>query len=244
MAIRRTFSILALAVLAAVSLAVLPSAASAAGPIPTSAVGSDLSWPQCGTSYPAGYSFGIIGVTGGRPLKGNDCFAGEFAWAEAIGTPQLYLNLSYGQSQDGPLVCAAADAGCQAYNYGYDSAAWAHQYAHDQTGGASDSIGVWWLDVETANAWSDSTDLNSYVIQGALDFLQRTAGTTAGIYSTSWMWGQLAGDFAPSNTPNWVAGASGLDDVGMCSASLWPGGEVWAIQYLNFDIDLDQNLGC
>ena len=58
------------------------------------------------------------------------------------------------------------------------------------------------------------------------------------------MWNQLAGSFAPPNTPNWIAGANGLDDVGKCAASLWPGAPVWAIQYLNFDLNLDQNLGC
>jgi hypothetical protein len=244
MALRRKFSLLASALLAAGFLAVLPGTASAAGSIPSSAVGSDISWPQCGTAFPVGYSFGIIGVTGGHPFSGNDCFGSEFAWAGATGNTQMYINLAYGQSQAGPLQCADGDTGCQAYNYGYDSAAWAWQYAHGQTGGASDSIGNWWLDVETENYWSDDTDQNSYVIQGALDYLQRTAGRTVGVYSTSWMWAQLAGSFAPPNTPNWVAGANGLDDVGKCGAALWPGGQVWAIQYLNFDIDLDQNLGC
>ncbi len=244
MAPQRKLSLLASALLAAGFLAVLPSAASAAGPIPTGAVGSDLSWPQCGTDYPGGYGFGIIGVTGGRPFSANDCFASEFAGAKATGIAQLYLNLAFGLSQDGPLLCSAGDPGCQAYNYGYQSAEWARQYAHDQTGGASDSVGVWWLDVETENYWSDDTNQNSYVIQGALDYLQRTPGATVGVYSTSHMWREIAGSFAPPNTPNWVAGAAGLDDIGKCDESLWPGGQVWAVQYLNFDIDLDQNLGC
>jgi hypothetical protein len=244
MALRGRFSYFAAAILGAGFLAVLPSSASAAGTIPSGAVGSDISWPQCGTDYPAGYGFGIIGVTGGRPFTGNDCLATEFAWAQATGNPQFYLNLAYGESKDGPLQCADGDEGCNAYNYGYNSAQWARQYAHDQTGGASDAIGGWWLDVETENTWSDDTDQNSYVIQGALDYLQRTAGRTVGIYSTSYMWGELAGSFGPPNTPNWVAGANGLDDVAKCSAALWPGGQVWAIQYLNFDIDLDQNTGC
>ena len=244
MALRRKVSLLAYGLLAAALLAVVPASVLAAGPIPTSAVGSDISWPQCGTVYPGGYSFGIIGVTGGHPFSGNDCYASEFAWAKSSGNPQMYINLAYGQSPNGPLQCAVGDGGCQAYNYGYDSAQWARQYAHDQTGGASDSIGVWWLDVEFGNYWSDNQDLNSYVIQGALDYLQRTVGATVGVYSTSYMWGELTGGFAPPNTPNWVAGASALDDVGKCGASLWPGGQVWAIQYLNLDIDLDQNLGC
>jgi hypothetical protein len=244
MALRGKFSYLVSALLAAGFLAVLPTSAGAAGSVPSGSVGSDISWPQCGTDYPGGYSFGIIGVTGGRPFSGNDCFASEFAWAQATGNSQLYINLAYGQSKNGPLQCAADDAGCQAYNYGYDSAQWARQYAHDQTGGASDTVGGWWLDVETGNTWSDDTDQNTYVIQGALDYLQRNAGRTVGVYSTPHMWGEIAATFAPPNTPNWVAGANGLDDGAKCSAALWPDGQVWAIQYLNLDIDLDQNAGC
>jgi hypothetical protein len=244
MALRRKVSPLASALLAAGFLALLPVSVAASGSVPSGSVGSDISWPQCGTAYPGGYSFGIIGVTGGTPLTGNPCFGSEFAWAQATGNPQLYINLAFGRSDNGPLQCAAGDSGCQAYNYGYLSAQWARQYAHDQTGGASDAVGGWWLDVETENTWSDDTDQDSYVIQGALDYLQRTSGRTVGIYSTPRMWLEIAGGFAPPNTANWVAGANGLDDGAKCSTPLWPGGHVWAIQYLNFDIDLDQNTGC
>jgi hypothetical protein len=245
MALRVRLSIFISALLAATALAVAaPGAALAAGSIPPGAHGADISWPQCGGAYPDGYSYGIIGVTGGHPFSANDCFGSEFQWAQATGNPQMYINLDYGLRQDGPLICTADDAGCQAYNYGYDSAQWARAYASSQTGGASDKVGTWWLDVETENYWSDDPDQNSYVIQGALDYLQRAAGRTVGIYSTSWMWGQLAGSFAPPNTPNWIAGANAIDDGSKCLASLWPGAQVWAIQYLNLDINLDENAGC
>jgi hypothetical protein len=245
MVLRRKLFLLASGLLAAGFLAVLPGSVSAAGTVPSGGIGSDISWPQCGSDNPAGaYSFGIIGVTGGHPFSTNDCFGSEFAWAQSTGTPQMYINLDYGQRDSGPLVCAGNDTGCQAYNYGYDSAQWAYYYAGQQSGGASNAVGTWWLDVETQNYWSDDRDQNTYVIQGALDYLQRSQGKTVGVYSTSWMWEQLAGSFAPPNTPNWIAGANGLDDTGKCEASLWPGGQVWAIQYLNFDLDLDQNLGC
>lgn len=245
MVFRFRISTFVTALLAAMAVAAAaPSAVLASGSVPSGTVGADISWPQCGSEFPGGYSFGIVGVTGGRPFTANDCFGSEFQWAQATGNPQMYINLAYGRSQDGPLLCPTDDAGCQAYNYGYDSAQWAHSYASSQTGGVSDRLGTWWLDVETENSWSDDPDQNSYVIQGALDYLQRAAGRTVGIYSTSWMWGQLAGSFAPANAPNWIAGADGLDDGSKCSASLWPGGQVWAIQYLNLDINLDQNAGC
>ncbi|HVD01904.1 MAG TPA: hypothetical protein VNG93_12275, partial [Candidatus Dormibacteraeota bacterium] len=65
-----------------------------------------------------------------------------------------------------------------------------------------------------------------------------------GVYSTSYMWGEIAGSFAPPQVPNWVAGATALNDGVSCVASLWPGGQVWAIQYLNLDLNLDQDVGC
>ena len=231
-------------VAALVLVAIHPQPALASGALPTGYTGSDISWPQCGTPYPAGYSFGIVGVTGGRPFSANPCFATEYAWAQSTTLPQLYMNLDYGQRLDGPLQCGSADTGCQAYNYGYDAAEQAYQVAGQQTSGATVTRGAWWLDVEVENYWSDDVDQNSYVIQGALDYLQRVAGRQVGVYSTAYQWRVLAGNFAPPNTANWVAGASGLDDNAQCSASLWPGGEVAAIQFLNYDLNLDQDMGC
>lgn len=245
MAFTRRLSVFASASLAALTLsALLPSAAFAAGPMSSGSVGSDISWPQCGSAAPAGYSFGIIGITGGKPFTNNDCFANEFAWSQSVGTPQLYLNLDYGLRRDGPLWCSEGETGCEAYNYGYEAAAYAYRYAAEQTGGQSRGTATWWLDVETENYWLDDTAQNSYVIQGALDYLQRSLGRTVGVYSTHWQWGQIAGNFAPQATPNWIAGANDLQDYGKCSASLWPGAQVWAIQYLNLEIDLDENRAC
>lgn len=234
----------AAALLAAALPISAPTTAFAAGSVPTNVAGYDISWPQCGSAYPSSPGLAVVGVTGGTPFTGNPCFAGEFQWAAAAGTPQLYVNLQYGQTNSGPLHCSDSDTGCLAYNYGYQSSAWAVAWADQQTGGASGSINTWWLDVETENAWSDDTDQNDYVVQGALDYLQRVAGKSAGVYSTSYQWGEIAGSFAPPGVANWVAGASGLDDAGACAASLWPGGQVAAIQYLNFDINLDQDIGC
>ncbi|HEV1997305.1 MAG TPA: hypothetical protein VGR61_04130 [Candidatus Dormibacteraeota bacterium] len=245
MALRSNLSLYAAAALTVAALtAMIPASASASEKLAPGAAGADISWPQCGGGYPAGYSFGIVGVTGGHPFSGNDCFASEFDWAWSTGSPQVYVNLDYGVRRDGPLKCASDDEGCQAYNYGYDSAQWAYGYADSQSGGASSRLSNWWLDVETNNVWSESGDRNSYVIQGALDFLQRTAGKNAGVYSTSYQWGLIAGSYAPPGTPNWVAGANGLDDTGKCSAGFWPGAHVTAIQYLNWDLDLDQNRAC
>ncbi len=220
--------------------------AQAAGVLISGSGGTDISWPQCGHGNPEGYAFVVVGVTGGRPYTGNPCFAEQYGWAAGNNSraTEVYVNLDFGMNPEGPLSCMEGEDFCQAYNYGYDAAAAAYTYAARQTNGATFLQPVWWLDVETENSWSDNVDLNSFVIQGAIDFLQRTEGVTAGVYSTSHMWQLIAGSYAPTGIPNWVAGAAGTDDYGKCGAALWAGGEVWAFQYLNFGIDLDQNTAC
>ena len=63
--------------------------------------GNDISWPQCGGSYPAGQAFGIVGVNHGLANNLNWCLASELAWAVKstgnalpTGFPQaaLYVN--------------------------------------------------------------------------------------------------------------------------------------------------------
>ena len=62
----------------------LPAQArTAAKPVPkSSTAGNDISYPQCGRSYPAGQAFGIVGVNGGLANNNNPCFASELAWAQ------------------------------------------------------------------------------------------------------------------------------------------------------------------
>lgn len=220
--------------------------ASAHGPMPSNQAGTDISWPQCGGDYPGGYSWAVIGVTGGLPFTANPCFQGEYDWAYRWSLPtQLYINLQYGQSASGPLTCLDADPSCQAYNYGWKAAADAYNLAARETLGSSTvRVSTWWLDVETGNDWSDDVGLNSYVIQGAIDYLERMQGRTVGVYSTAYQWSEIAGAYAPPDVPNWVAGGDGLGDWGKCSRPLWPGGVVWAFQSLNWDIDLDEDLTC
>jgi len=249
LALRKRLSVLAAVAAAAASLlAVLPSSAFAAGTVPSGYVGADISWPQCGGGTPAdrAYQFAVLGVTGGQPFTPNPCLAAQYPWAVATGYPEFYINLQYGQTNNGPLHCGDQDTGCLAYNYGYETVEWAVQYAASATGGASNSAPMFWLDVESGNAWSSDPDQNDYVIQGAIDYVQSTMNHPrgVGVYSTSYMWGEIAGSFAPPQVPNWVAGATALNDGASCVASLWPGGQVFAIQYLNLDLNLDQDVGC
>jgi hypothetical protein len=69
-------------------------------------VGNDISWPQCGSHFPTGPAFGIVGVNGGVADDGNPCFGphpgyeqSELYWAVAassgvasVSKASLYVN--------------------------------------------------------------------------------------------------------------------------------------------------------
>lgn len=231
--------------LAVVALGFAAAPAAAAGPYAATIEGADISFPQCGRAVDAG-SFGVVGVNRGRPFTMNPCLQSQYGWAAGGQiSPGVYVNLEAGQSASGYQTCRPDDAGCQAYNFGYNAAEFAFTQAYYATDGAIMSANSWWLDVETANSWSDRQDLNAAVVHGAVDYLQVNAGRTVGIYSTPRQYWQITGDlYAPAGVGNWVAGASGLDDTDLCADAFWPGAQVWFIQYENLDLDLDQDAAC
>ncbi|HEX6487554.1 MAG TPA: hypothetical protein VF137_01605 [Candidatus Dormibacteraeota bacterium] len=240
----------AVAVLSAVLLALIaraPLPVRAAGAYPGASAGYDISWPQCGGPYPSlsGEWFGIAGVNDGKPLTENPCLASELAWAQQNPAyAGLYVNVAYGLSMDGPLTCDPDDLYCQAYNYGWVSGQYAYVTALADTGGASEEVQNWWLDVEVVNTWSDNVGLNSAVIQGTLDYFEQTQGIQAGIYSVSTMWDGITAGFAPAGVPNWVAGGNDMFDFGTCGRPLWPGAQVEVFQSLSPDGQYDVDRGC
>ena len=176
-------------------------------------------------SYPSGtidYSVAVVGVDGWAVGKYNPCLQAEARWAaKAQGTGgapyDLYMFLNSPSSYDtideqGPAgtcsqLSAATQPGCFAYNYGYNAAQAAVDYANSQ----SASSPVWWLDVENDTCgqyWSCNQALNSATIQGAIDFLHARR-LTAGIYSTLLQYQGITGGYVPPGPqiPIWVAGA-------------------------------------
>jgi hypothetical protein len=92
---RNTLRLLAVTALGSVAVALTSGTASAA----TSAGGYDISYPQCGSSLPAGQSWGVVGVNGGLATTANSCLATQLSWAaQSTGAvaaqpkAQLYLN--------------------------------------------------------------------------------------------------------------------------------------------------------
>jgi hypothetical protein len=189
-------------------------------------VGSDISWPQCGGTYPSTPAFGVVGVTDGRPYTANPCLAAESRWAAASGTVEFYMNTA------NPGV-AAADA----YTYGFNAARDAYAYATSQVSAGRGH--QWWLDVETGNTWSDDQGVNTTVIAASLAYF-RTQGVTVGIYSTAYQWGVITGGARIPSVPNWVPGArSAAAAPSFCSPGRsFSGGPVVMTQYTTrFDYD-------
>lgn len=207
--------------------------------------GYDISWAQCGFSYPHAPAFGIVDVSNGRPYYDNPCLASEYAWAAAAPRPPaFYMNTADPGSQSthwttpGPKACggSSSDTGC-AYNYGWNAADHAFAYAAAQTGHASSA--VWWLDVETANTWSSDVTVNNADIQGMVDYFQAKS-LTVGVYSSSSEWGTITGKAALA-VPNWVPGASSASQAASwCSTShSFTGGLVALVQYPSGSYDGD-----
>ena len=136
----------------AVSLAMLATAATpiaAARAKTTSTTGNDISWPQCGKSFPSGQAFGIVGVNGGLANTLNPCLGpygsggtstSELAWAwrstgsSKLGTKvALYVNTAdpspavtdwptTSTAADPYGVCDGTDSPACAWQYGWDRA--------------------------------------------------------------------------------------------------------------------------
>jgi len=225
----------------ATAMTALSASAVLAAPKPGPTAGYDVSYPQCGGSLPDKAAFGIVGVSDGLAYGQNPCLAPEYAWAlKSPRTPAFYMNTGNPGSastrvrwyeQTGPESCSVDhEAGC-AYDYGYNGAQQAFNYAASQTSLGAATSATWWLDVETANSWSSDSALNRVDIQGSIDFL-RSVVTVVGIYSTSFQWGQITnGEQLGAEVPNWLAGALNAKRApGLCSSS-FTGGKVLLVQY-------------
>jgi hypothetical protein len=239
----------------AVSLTLTVLPAHASSPAPAGSTGYDISWPQCPSNFPAGASFGIVGVTNGLAFSANPCLKDEYTWAS--GRPYaagLYLNTGNpetassnwpGRAGVGPRTCQGSDlsdpsnVNC-AYNYGWNAATDAFKVASANVGTAAQTQ-PWWLDVETGNSWNGTTAANSSTVQGYVDYLRSQGTGTVGIYSTGLQWGQITGGYAVPSAPDWLAGASTAKQAAsMCKpANSFSGGAVQLVQYPRNGFDGD-----
>jgi hypothetical protein len=203
-----------------------------------SAKAGTLPGPPGDAAGTTAYSVAVVGVDGWAVGDVNTCLAAEVAWAKHAtypsgshesGTPpyDLYMFLNSPSSdstidQKGPAGTCADYSGftwqkCLTYNYGYNAAIAAVQYA-DSEGAHSN---LWWLDIENdicaPGMWNDASNgewwscdlsLNAVTIQGALDAL-RSLDITAGVYCTAVQWQGITNRYMPTGGAPllWIAGA-------------------------------------
>ena len=216
--------------------------------------GYDISWPQCGGSYPPQSAVAVVGVNDGRAFTANPCVTSEASWAG--GALDLYMNLNSptaadGTDSSGPAGNCGSNAACLAYNYGYNAA----QNSMGVANGDHLAPRMWWLDIETVGGctqsfptggsgyWSCNQGLNRLTIQGALDAI-RQSGAQVGVYSTSYQWGVITAGYTPNYgaPPNWLAGDDASPPSSWCDGSHdFAGGAAWLLQlYPSRNWDQDQ----
>src|SRR5207247_4899687 len=70
------------------------------------AKGYDISYPQCGSTYPSGQTFGVVGVNGGTAKTANPCLSTELSWAAAspgiVSPPQPPVSFYLNTADPGP----------------------------------------------------------------------------------------------------------------------------------------------
>lgn len=191
----------------------------------TTPTGNDISYPQCGSSYPSGQAFAIVGVNGGKASNSNSCFAPEWSWAQSSpGLPnhaqapaQLYINtgnpgdvLAQYNVQDWPTSSIAANphGGTAACSGTYtDSVGCSWEYGYERATADINHVGSasfsWWLDIETSNSWTSDTAKNQASLEGMVYALENSTTGTAvavGIYSSSNSWSSLFGKVDPTSS--------------------------------------------
>ncbi len=180
-----------LGLLAAALLGLLtaPGAASAQSVAPA---GYDVSFPLCGKPYPAGQSFGIVGVNGGLANNPNPCLPAELAWAAASpglpGQPpaSLYVNAAdpgngvadWPSPANGTASLTTPYGSCDGswstacgYLFGVERAVYDYQLAAAGAAAvaAAGALAVpgpntaaWWLDIETLASWATPSKAASW----------------------------------------------------------------------------------
>lgn len=209
---------------------------------PVSSAIVDVSWPNCKTAPKQDFKTGIIGVTGGRNFHPNPCLAQETSW---FGRYALYINTGYPGRQYGkkyksfPRHCKLSDSPCLAYNYGFNAARYAVNYANLQNAHAS----LWWLDVELVNSWTFRTDVNSEFLKGAVAGIKQSGFfASVGFYSAKSQWDIITGGWHNS-APAWLATGetSPKPAIQACKNTAFTGGQIWLTQYTR---KLDENFPC
>ncbi len=186
-------------------------------------MGYDVSWPQCGSPFPVGAAFGVVGVDGGLANDANPCLASELLWSQllpGLASPlqppaSLYINTAdpgngvadWPSPAKGTAIGGTPYGACDgswsracSYLYGEQRAAYSYALVAAAATSVSAATAPWWLDIETGNSWATSRNssgwaaLNVATIQGFVAGLQGAGATgSIGFYSTASQWQAITG---------------------------------------------------
>src|SRR5581483_2028937 len=92
---------------------------------------------------------------------------------------------------------------------------------------------VWWLDVEPSNVWSGNRALNTSVLRGMMDYLDRFTSAVVGFYSLSSWWNSITTRWK-TTAPEWIPSRTRAVCPNHFSA-----GPVWLAQGGGARLDLD-----
>jgi hypothetical protein len=251
----------AAALLASCSLA-LPAAAGAKPRPVKGPTGYDLSYPQCGGRLPTNVLFGIAGVNDGIVYSANPCLGTELGWAERYepaailyantADPGPALSSHWPTGQTTPQLCdpAQPDSAACSYDYGWNAAADSYRdavHAYVALGklpsGATQTPqpNEWWLDVESANSWEQSTADNVAELRGEVDYLGSQGVSTVGFYASAADWQAITGGTtAFAGLPGWRPGAGAQAAAqSYCGTTGVTGGPLKYSQYASGGYDAD-----
>ena len=209
-----------------------------------SQTGVDISWPESNCRVPTRYlrSWAIIGVDDGLDFTANPCLRSE---AARVSNYVFYANTGYPDDAFGnsfkttPLRCAANDAVCIAYDYGYANGIYTVKYAASR--GLHSTW--WWLDVETDNSWTDDVYVNRASIAGEAAAIEHeTLIGRVGVYSYPGQWDSITGGWH-NDMPNWAATGTKSRSISksFCTGEDFTGGGTWLTQYT---VRLDEDYVC
>jgi hypothetical protein len=228
-------ALVALASLVATLVATDAQAARTAGP-----AGNDFSWPQCpkgvgngqGEPLPVGHrTFMIVGLTNGVGLHENPCLAEQWQFARLNADHVTGYTMTTYPTRAQRAATSVGHYGhcrrlaCQLRNNGWAQGDYARQSLR-RIGARPPMV---WVDVEVRHQqpWTSKPWLNRLVIQALISSLQHK-GYRVGIYSTYYMWRDIAG--FRSSLPEWVPSSS-------TSAGCWTPfsrGPVWLSQFTHY----------
>lgn len=202
--------------------------------------GNDFSWPQCpkgvgngqGEPLPAGHrTFMIVGLTNGVGFHENPCLSQQWQFARHNAdhvtgyTMATYPTRAQRAASRVGHYGTCRQLACELRNSGWAQGVYAQQSLR-RIGARPPMV---WVDVEVRHQqpWTNKPALNRLVIQALISSLQHR-GYRVGIYSTYYMWRDIAG--YTSSLPEWVPSSS-------TSAGCWTPfsrGPVWLSQFTHY----------